>query len=156
MPRRWAALVWFPPASRIACSIIDFSQPARSPPCGGNAPWSVDASLGSGLVRDRCSTSRVGPRLHNTARSMTWLDRKSTRLNSSHLVISYAVFCLKKKKLTTQLSLEKALLRYMPPSTTSLSILGLQSSYTHLHTTQYREYFMQRYHDVISSLCCNT
>src|SRR5256885_13002896 len=27
----------------------------------------------------------------------TILDRKSTRLNSSHLVISYAVFCLKKK-----------------------------------------------------------
>src|SRR5256885_12984471 len=29
-------------------------------------------------------------------------DRKSTRLNSSHLVISYAVFCLKKKKRTTR------------------------------------------------------
>src|SRR5256885_9852928 len=29
-------------------------------------------------------------------------DRKSTRLNSSHLVISYAVFCLKKKKNTEQ------------------------------------------------------
>src|SRR2546426_3610161 len=28
-------------------------------------------------------------------------DRKSTRLNSSHLVISYAVFCLKKKKKNT-------------------------------------------------------
>src|SRR5256885_5952839 len=28
-------------------------------------------------------------------------DRKSTRLNSSHLVISYAVFCLKKKKYNT-------------------------------------------------------
>src|SRR2546426_9166326 len=28
-------------------------------------------------------------------------DRKSTRLNSSHLVISYAVFCLKKKKTNT-------------------------------------------------------
>src|SRR5258708_19428980 len=27
-----------------------------------------------------------------------WLDRKSTRLNSSHQIISYAVFCLKKKK----------------------------------------------------------
>src|SRR5947207_10516337 len=26
-----------------------------------------------------------------------WIDRKSTRLNSSHTVISYAVFCLKKK-----------------------------------------------------------
>src|SRR5256885_9422407 len=31
-------------------------------------------------------------------------DRKSTRLNSSHLVISYAVFCLKKKILVSQLS----------------------------------------------------
>src|SRR5690606_41343762 len=29
-------------------------------------------------------------------------DRKSTRLNSSHVKISYAVFCLKKKKLQTQ------------------------------------------------------
>ena len=27
-----------------------------------------------------------------------WIDRKSTRLNSSHQIISYAVFCLKKKK----------------------------------------------------------
>src|SRR5256885_2500720 len=32
------------------------------------------------------------------------LDRKSTRLNSSHLVISYAVFCLKKKQTTAPLS----------------------------------------------------
>src|SRR5256885_11037128 len=31
-------------------------------------------------------------------------DRKSTRLNSSHLVISYAVFCLKKKKSDTPCS----------------------------------------------------
>src|SRR5215467_9196306 len=33
-----------------------------------------------------------------TVAAMSRLDRKSTRLNSSHLVISYAVFCLKKKK----------------------------------------------------------
>src|SRR5256885_10895682 len=32
------------------------------------------------------------------------LDRKSTRLNSSHLVISYAVFCLKKKRDTIAIS----------------------------------------------------
>src|SRR5256885_11862212 len=32
-------------------------------------------------------------------------DRKSTRLNSSHLVISYAVFCLKKKNNTTTVPL---------------------------------------------------
>src|SRR5205809_6052446 len=31
-------------------------------------------------------------------RSLTTIDRKSTRLNSSHGYISYAVFCLKKKK----------------------------------------------------------
>src|SRR2546428_3240084 len=30
-----------------------------------------------------------------------WIDRKSTRLNSSHDQISYAVFCLKKKKKST-------------------------------------------------------
>src|SRR6266850_6397886 len=30
-------------------------------------------------------------------------DRKSTRLNSSHLVISYAVFCLKKKKINSSI-----------------------------------------------------
>src|ERR1039457_6669408 len=30
---------------------------------------------------------------------IVYIDRKSTRLNSSHLVISYAVFCLKKKKI---------------------------------------------------------
>src|SRR5205814_9659505 len=33
------------------------------------------------------------------ARAIKILDRKSTRLNSSHLGISYAVFCLKKKKI---------------------------------------------------------
>src|SRR5256885_4392521 len=37
-------------------------------------------------------------------------DRKSTRLNSSHLVISYAVFCLKKKKNTYLL--EKFTIRF--------------------------------------------
>src|SRR5207244_2787454 len=33
--------------------------------------------------------------------SSTGTDRKSTRLNSSHQIISYAVFCLKKKKINT-------------------------------------------------------
>src|SRR5256885_3055177 len=38
-------------------------------------------------------------------------DRKSTRLNSSHLVISYAVFCLKKKKKTYQCTADRTSLR---------------------------------------------
>src|SRR5690625_5719584 len=32
--------------------------------------------------------------------ALTWKDRKSTRLNSSHVANSYAVFCLKKKNIT--------------------------------------------------------
>src|SRR5205809_5003539 len=40
------------------------------------------------------------------------LDRKSTRLNSSHGYISYAVFCLKKKKITT-IQLHLALVKLM-------------------------------------------
>src|SRR2546426_8614073 len=51
--------------------------------------------------RSRSGGSRCLIRTQSTAvsscRRIT-TDRKSTRLNSSHLVISYAVFCLKKKK----------------------------------------------------------
>src|SRR5262245_23107612 len=36
--------------------------------------------------------------IHRDSPSLPVVDRKSTRLNSSHLGISYAVFCLKKKK----------------------------------------------------------
>src|SRR5437660_4600372 len=40
----------------------------------------------------------VAPRRRPTILPATIEDRKSTRLNSSHVAISYAVFCLKKKK----------------------------------------------------------
>src|SRR5256885_9042872 len=39
-------------------------------------------------------------------------DRKSTRLNSSHLVISYAVFCLKKKKKVSTMRRDEHVMRY--------------------------------------------
>src|SRR3712207_7376871 len=42
------------------------------------------------------------------------LDRKSTRLNSSHANISYAVFCLKKKHLTTSCYLTHACTSSLP------------------------------------------
>src|SRR2546426_9372048 len=46
--------------------------------------------------------SSAQERAHGNVReSHFFADRKSTRLNSSHLVISYAVFCLKKKKKNT-------------------------------------------------------
>src|SRR3712207_7571013 len=59
-------------------------------PHGGDHPQEVVAAeqllghVGGGPAQDR----------------LTGLDRKSTRLNSSHANISYAVFCLKKKKYT--------------------------------------------------------
>src|SRR6516162_10404673 len=49
------------------------------------------------LFRSRHPLGHV-PWRHETCDSQAQRDRKSTRLNSSHLVISYAVFCLKKKK----------------------------------------------------------
>src|SRR5256885_8871258 len=47
---------------------------------------------------------RNGPRARILCLRAAGADRKSTRLNSSHLVISYAVFCLKKKKKEIALS----------------------------------------------------
>src|SRR5438552_8102249 len=42
--------------------------------------------------------AKPAPRTGCTPTTAKKLDRKSTRLNSSHQIISYAVFCLKKKK----------------------------------------------------------
>src|SRR5690606_41035033 len=42
----------------------------------------------------------VSPGNFSTVKNHAFRDRKSTRLNSSHVKISYAVFCLKKKKKT--------------------------------------------------------
>src|SRR5256885_10709858 len=53
---------------------------------------------GSALIIDESRFVKHGDRSVGVARTMAGRqDRKSTRLNSSHLVISYAVFCLKKK-----------------------------------------------------------
>src|SRR5438874_3428653 len=66
---------------------------------------------GEALYKQRCAACHEGaaPRAPNRARlqqmspenvrlALLGGDRKSTRLNSSHVEISYAVFCLKKKK----------------------------------------------------------
>src|SRR2546427_9463039 len=48
----------------------------------------------------RCVRGRRAPRLRSAYPNSPRPDRKSTRLNSSHSQISYAVFCLKKKNKT--------------------------------------------------------
>src|SRR6266511_5631770 len=54
------------------------------------------------LFRSRLS-SFFRPARGSPRRTPPWRDRKSTRLNSSHVKISYAVFCLKKKKRSTHI-----------------------------------------------------
>src|SRR5439155_16275186 len=62
------------------------SWPNMATPFGGVADFSSARSAATGSV----------------ANWPEWRDRKSTRLNSSHVAISYAVFCLKKKNMTFQ------------------------------------------------------
>src|SRR5256885_6724672 len=50
------------------------------------------------IERDARPARRAAPDTERRAGRASRSDRKSTRLNSSHLVISYAVFCLKKKQ----------------------------------------------------------
>src|SRR5947207_8226784 len=51
---------------------------------------------------DRAQLSGEDPRAQPVRHGQELEDRKSSRLNSSHTVISYAVFCLKKKKASSQ------------------------------------------------------
>src|SRR5699024_11824432 len=68
----------------------------------------ADAELtpGTALSRADLRTARIAPELlpegaAQQIEDVVGQDRKSTRLNSSHVSISYAVFCLKKKKTKT-------------------------------------------------------
>src|SRR5205807_5422054 len=73
---RSIACQWRSPASRN-------SQFSERPPA---SRWGIPRRI------------RRGASGGSSARARRARDRKSTRLNSSHLVISYAVFCLKKKR----------------------------------------------------------
>src|SRR5688500_4765589 len=53
---------------------------------------------GSAVLGPTALRTRLAAHLTTEYRISSGSDRKSTRLNSSHLVISYAVFCLKKKR----------------------------------------------------------
>src|SRR5256885_5554408 len=77
-----------PPRSTLFPYTTLFRSPRR--------PTGKSFSLNCALPR-RTSFTNSGARLEEKSHQR---DRKSTRLNSSHLVISYAVFCLKKKNET--------------------------------------------------------
>src|SRR5690242_21375424 len=69
---------------------------------GGGARAALDGGAARG-PRRRAEAAPLPARARAAARALGRArpkDRKSTRLNSSHMSISYAVFCLKKKKIT--------------------------------------------------------
>src|SRR5690348_17445400 len=61
-------------------------------------PFGLGSGSQPGTVGSIGYSELVRPGSQLKAKSQTVIDRKSTRLNSSHPSISYAVFCLKKKK----------------------------------------------------------
>src|SRR5574337_1156457 len=69
-----------------------------APSCGLHSQGGVQRGVrASGSYQE--GTGKSGSYgMWNPPRGHVWKDRKSTRLNSSHHSISYAVFCLKKKK----------------------------------------------------------
>src|SRR5690606_39857903 len=66
----------------------------RRPPRSTLFPYTTLFRSTMGRCRRAAASSDSVSQLDDSG----WLDRKSTRLNSSHVKISYAVFCLKKKK----------------------------------------------------------
>src|SRR2546426_2192946 len=94
-----ARLVFPPPGDRVEQADSN-EEIVRCDPCGARAFATLPAHFGPrGHGGRHPSRQRVGY-VHGGQRGPVRpdQDRKSTRLNSSHLVISYAVFCLKKKK----------------------------------------------------------
>src|SRR5438045_8596273 len=94
------ALLFFVCLSLISLLLLySFLSAIPLPPISTLFPYttlfrSLSALAGAGLLR----ATRSGRETRYAVTPEPLQDRKSTRLNSSHLGISYAVFCLKKKK----------------------------------------------------------
>src|SRR6266571_8181206 len=81
---------------KVCIISIFFFLMIRRPPRSTLFPYTT--LFRTGRACGRGADGRGGRRLCHDHQADTRPDRKSTRLNSSHMSISYAVFCLKKKK----------------------------------------------------------
>src|SRR2546429_1022383 len=100
-------IVRYPAPTRSGTSLRKPNAEPKSPGMSTNgAPRpavSTDKdSVGATGTMNACDTDAL------SATNKTARDRKSTRLNSSHGYISYAVFCLKKKKKKHQVTLTRS------------------------------------------------
>src|SRR5436309_8277108 len=100
------AATWQPTSPDREAGIYCFTE-YRDPPTLHSFPTRRSADLSSrgnvtswpasGASCRGSASTRITASTRRGARSRSPTDRKSTRLNSSHVKISYAVFCLKKK-----------------------------------------------------------
>src|SRR5439155_2798083 len=87
-------LIRRPPRS----TLFPYTTLFRSPGAGDGPGARRATHAPSVAPRRGAGSRRLAGRRAGSARRDRRTDRKSTRLNSSHVAISYAVFCLKKKK----------------------------------------------------------
>src|SRR5438067_8890589 len=73
---------------------------ARDPAADGDDGARHRARPAQALAAEARDRQRARPPPHSALSDLELQDRKSTRLNSSHVSISYAVFCLKKKNVS--------------------------------------------------------
>src|SRR5258705_6141465 len=87
------------------CAIFSFFLMIRRPPRSTLFPYTTlfRSSLECGDLSPLSSATKTRLLVTQVPTSESDQDRKSTRLNSSHLGISYAVFCLKKKQSPTRI-----------------------------------------------------
>src|SRR3712207_7833638 len=92
-------------------TLFPYTTLFRSKECGrirgGRTCWDAPKKSASLLVAPRDGLEIVEALGAFSRKEAATLDRKSTRLNSSHANISYAVFCLKKKNLTHPYAFKK-------------------------------------------------
>src|SRR5688572_31959271 len=102
MRRRPPRSTLFPYTTLFRSLVVEKKRFPREKTCGdGLTPRAVKQLQDMELAEPLAGYHRYdGLRAlaHGITLELQWPDRKSTRLNSSHSQISYAVFCLKKKK----------------------------------------------------------
>src|SRR2546426_9217371 len=81
----------------------------RRPPRSTLFPYTTSSDLAAADIEATGPVDEAWVPPDDPLRQPISADRKSTRLNSSHLVISYAVFCLKKKKSNGQITTQATL-----------------------------------------------